>query len=126
MSKMAVFSLTALSLALGSAPVFAQSETAEGFIEGSTLSLINRNFYFNRDFRDGGSATGNGYSEEWAHGLMAFFESDIPKARWGSASTPSPCSASNSILDQDVPVLAEPSIFSPTIAPAMPRMTFLE
>lgn len=34
MSKMAVFSLTALSLALGSAPVFAQSETAEGFIEG--------------------------------------------------------------------------------------------
>ena len=75
MSKKAVFSLTALSLALGSAPVFAQSETAEGFIEGSTLSLINRNYYFNRDFRDGESATGNGYSEEWAHGLMAFFES---------------------------------------------------
>ena len=60
MSKKAALSLTALSLALGSAPVFAQSETAEGFIEGSTLSLINRNFYFNRDFRDGGSATGNG------------------------------------------------------------------
>jgi len=30
------------------------------------------------------------------------------------------------IRNQDVPVLAEPSIFSPTIAPAMPRMTFLE
>jgi len=54
MSKKAVFSLTALSLALGSAPVLAQSETADGFIEGSTLSLINRNYYFNRDFRDGG------------------------------------------------------------------------
>ncbi len=40
MSKKAALSLTALSLALGSAPVFAQSETAEGFIEGSTLSLI--------------------------------------------------------------------------------------
>ena len=36
MSKKAALSLTALSLALGSAPVFAQSETAEGFIEGST------------------------------------------------------------------------------------------
>ncbi|CAM5541918.1 OprD family porin OS=Stutzerimonas stutzeri OX=316 GN=CXK94_17885 PE=3 SV=1 [Stutzerimonas stutzeri] len=42
MSRKAALSLTALSLALGSAPVFAQSETAEGFIEGSTLSLINR------------------------------------------------------------------------------------
>ena len=53
MSKKAALSLTALSLALGGASVFAQSETAaEGFIEGSTLSLINRNFYFNRDFRD--------------------------------------------------------------------------
>lgn len=126
MSKMAVFSLTALSLALGSAPVFAQSETAEGFIEGSTLSLINRNYYFNRDFRDGESATGNGYSEEWAHGLMAFFESGYTQGSVGIGVDASPCSASSSILDQDVPVLAEPSIFSPTIAPAMPRMTFLE
>jgi len=127
MSKKAALSLTALSLALGGASVFAQSETAaEGFIEGSTLSLINRNFYFNRDFRDGENATGNGYSEEWAHGLMAFFESGYTQGSVGSASTPSPCSASSSILDQDVPVLAEPSIFSPTIAPAMPRMTFLE
>jgi len=84
MSKKAALSLTALSLALGGASVFAQSETAaEGFIEGSTLSLINRNFYFNRDFRDGGSATGNGYSEEWAHGLMAFFESGYTQGSVG-------------------------------------------
>jgi len=84
MSKKAALSLTALSLALGGASVFAQSETAaEGFIEGSTLSLINRNFYFNRDFRDGENATGNGYSEEWAHGLMAFFESGYTQGSVG-------------------------------------------
>ena len=84
MSKKAALSLTALSLALGGASVFAQSETAaEGFIEGSTLSLINRNFYFNRDFRDGESAAGNGYSEEWAHGLMAFFESGYTQGSVG-------------------------------------------
>lgn len=83
MSKKAVFSLTAHSLALGSAPV-----TAKGFIDGSTLSLVNRNYYFNRDLRDGESATGNGYSEEWAHGLMAFFESGYTQGLVGS--TPSP------------------------------------
>ncbi|MDH1539482.1 OprD family porin [Stutzerimonas stutzeri] len=84
MSKKAALSLTALSLALGGASVFAQSETAaEGFIEGSTLSLINRNFYFNRDFRDGENATGNGYSEEWAQGLMAFFESGYTQGSVG-------------------------------------------
>jgi len=75
MSKKTTLSLIAISVTLSNAPVFAQSETAEGFIEGSTLSLINRNYYFNRDFRDGESTTGNGYSEEWAHGVMAFFES---------------------------------------------------
>ena len=42
MSKMAVFSLTALSLALGSAPVFAQSETAEGFID---LAVVCQKMY---------------------------------------------------------------------------------
>ena len=56
---------------------------SDGFIEGSTLSLINRNYYFNRDFRDGESATGNGYSEEWAHGLMAFFESGYTQGSVG-------------------------------------------
>ena len=75
MNKKAGLSLAAFSLALGSPPLYADTAPAEGFIEGSTLSLINRNYYFNRDFRDGSSATGNGYSEEWAHGLMAVFES---------------------------------------------------
>ncbi|MFV0456730.1 MAG: OprD family porin [Pseudomonas sp.] len=83
MSKQVTLSVTVLSLVLGNAPVFAQSETAEGFIESSTLSLMNRNFYFNRDFRDGNSATGNSYSEEWAHGLMAFFESGYTQGSVG-------------------------------------------
>lgn len=28
------------------------SKPAEGFIEGSTLSLLSRNYYFNRDYRN--------------------------------------------------------------------------
>ncbi len=48
----------------------------EGFIEGSSLTILNRNLYFNRDFRKGQlSRTGNGFSEEWAHGI-------IDRAEW--------------------------------------------
>lgn len=50
---------------------FAQTQTEEGFLDGSSLSLINRNFYFNRDFRDAGAA--RSYREEWAHGILARF-----------------------------------------------------
>jgi len=83
MSIKAVLSLTVLSLSSGSTLALAQSQTKEGFLEGSSLSLINRNFYFNRDFRSSESATGNGYSEEWAHGLMAFFESGYTQGSAG-------------------------------------------
>lgn len=52
-----------------------------GLIEDSQLELRNRNFYFNRDFRNGASNTQGynaarptverkGYREEWAHGMM--------------------------------------------------------
>ncbi|WP_336331666.1 OprD family porin [Pseudomonas putida] len=54
---------------------------SQGLIEGSQLELRNRNFYFNRDFRNGASNgqgdnaarpadTRKGYREEWAHGVM--------------------------------------------------------
>lgn len=54
---------------------------ANGFIDDAKFDLSNRNFYFYRDFRNGGSnaAGGNaylpvsereGYRSEWAHGLI--------------------------------------------------------
>lgn len=54
----------------------------EGFIEGSELNLLLRNYYFNRDFRKGQSSpVGGGYSEEWAQGFMANFSSGFTRGR---------------------------------------------
>ena len=76
-------SLIALSVSAGQAAMAAE-EKAEGFIEGSSLSILNRNFYFNRDFRKGqSSGTGNGYSEEWAHGVIGRFESGFTQGTVG-------------------------------------------
>ncbi len=48
----------------------------EGFIEGSSVKVLARNFYFNRDDRKGQSSpTGNGYSEAWSQRLIGKFES---------------------------------------------------
>ena len=56
----------------------------EGFIEGSSLTILNRNLYFNRDFRKGqSSSSGNGYSEEWAHGVIGRFESGFTEGTIG-------------------------------------------
>lgn len=57
------------------------SSYAEGFIEDTKFDLMNRNFYFYRDFRHGasnGSGANSqlpanereGYRSEWAHGLI--------------------------------------------------------
>uniref|UniRef100_UPI0030DC6688 OprD family porin n=1 Tax=Pseudomonas sp. RL_15y_Pfl2_60 TaxID=3088709 RepID=UPI0030DC6688 len=52
------------------------SDVSEGFIEDSEFSILNRNYYFNRDVRKGGSSpTGNGYSEAWAQGIIAQYAS---------------------------------------------------
>ncbi|WP_440130590.1 OprD family porin [Pseudomonas fluorescens] len=54
----------------------AVEQKPEGFIEGSSLNILNRNLYFNRDHRNGQSSpTGNGFSEAWAHGIIGKFES---------------------------------------------------
>ena len=63
----------------------------EGFIEGSEVNLLLRNFYFNRDFRKGQSSpAGGGFPPRWVQGFMANFPRASPRARWASASTPSP------------------------------------
>lgn len=76
-------SLLALSISTGQAAM-AADEKGEGFIEGSSLTILNRNLYFNRDFRKGqSSSSGNGYSEEWAHGVIGRFESGFTEGTIG-------------------------------------------
>ena len=66
LSLVAALPLTALAV----------EDQPDGFIEGSRLNVLARNFYFNRDDRKGQSSpTGNGYSEAWAQGLIGKFES---------------------------------------------------
>ncbi|MGY2440641.1 OprD family porin [Pseudomonas sp. SDO52101_S400] len=78
-------SMAALAVVVGAGPstVFAE-EKPEGFIEGSSLTVLNRNFYFNRDHRNGQSSpTGNGYSEAWAHAVISKFESGFTQGTVG-------------------------------------------
>ncbi|MBF8781370.1 OprD family porin [Pseudomonas fulva] len=75
------FTALVVSLACAAAQASEQSES-EGFVESSSLRLLNRNFYFNRDFRD--AAPGDqSYREEWAHGIMAFYESGFTQGTVG-------------------------------------------
>ncbi|TRX74146.1 OprD family porin [Pseudomonas mangiferae] len=82
-----------LGLAFASS-AYAAQEDAKGFIEDSHLNLLNRNFYFYRDLRNGArnnlGANGhkpvsarNGYREEWAQGLMAFYTSGYTQGTVG-------------------------------------------
>lgn len=78
MSTNRTFSLSMIAALAGLTPLsgMAVEENPEGFIEGSTLNVLARNFYFNRDDRKGQSSpTGNGYSEAWAQGFIGKFES---------------------------------------------------
>ncbi len=89
---------SALSLAVIAATaqlaIADQQQQAKGFIEDSSLVLLNRNFYMNRDFRHGGSnsqgingslpsSERNGYREEWAHGAMLNFASGFTQGTIG-------------------------------------------
>ncbi|MDF0732052.1 OprD family porin [Pseudomonas entomophila] len=86
MSRKTTLSLAVVS-ALASTSTWvsaAQDTEQEGFIEGSRLSLLNRNFYFNRDDRSGAQAPGGaGYSEAWAHAVIARFESGFTQGTVG-------------------------------------------
>lgn len=74
------------ALAISSMVVVLPSESFssdDGFIHSplvkdSTLSVLLRNYYINRDFRSGDNGRGsspNGYREEWAQGFIANFVS---------------------------------------------------
>ena len=99
----------------------------EGFIEGSEVNLLLRNFYFNRDFRKGQSSpAGGGYTEEWVQGFMANFSSASPRARWASASTPSPSSACAWTAAAGVPAPAVASTCCPMTTRGGRRTTIRE
>jgi len=77
----------ALFLANFSLVAVAEPNSNEGFIDGSSLQIVNRNYYFNRDFRTRGDGIFNGrqqsYREEWAQGFQAFFKSGYTQGTVG-------------------------------------------
>lgn len=72
-------------LALASCSVSNASVQSQGFVEDSSLTLLSRNFYFNRDYRKGGeSPTGKaGYAEAWAQAFIARFQSGYTQGTVG-------------------------------------------
>ena len=87
---------SAFLLALASPLALADSaqSRANGFIEDSTWSLLNRTVYDNREYRHGASNSGarnaykpraqrNGYAEEWAYGLMGTLQSGFTQGLIG-------------------------------------------
>lgn len=59
----------------------AQDES-KGFVEDSKLSVLNKNYAFYRDFRNNASDRQN-YRNEWAHGIMATYESGYTQGTVG-------------------------------------------
>ncbi|MDM1717405.1 OprD family outer membrane porin [Thiopseudomonas alkaliphila] len=68
--------------------VASQQDNAQGFIEDSKLQLDSRMFYFNRDFRNGGTNISpkgkkNGYGEELGLGFKARYQSGFTQGTVG-------------------------------------------
>lgn len=82
--------LCAGALILSSLPSLAATDdkTASGFVAGSSLQVISRNFYFNRDFRTRGDGVFNprrqSYREEWAQGFHGFYSSGYTEGTVGT------------------------------------------
>ncbi|AHL74884.1 porin [Stutzerimonas stutzeri] len=85
------WSVIAMAVAAGTSQMAlasSQSES-EGFVEGSSLTILNRNLYMNRDFRDDGSSRdapyndNQSYREAWGHGFIGTFESGFTQGTIG-------------------------------------------
>ncbi|PZW47522.1 OprD family porin [Pseudomonas sp. URMO17WK12:I2] len=84
------WSVIALAVAAGTSQMAVASEQSEskGFVEDSTLSLLARSMYYNRDARNGSARPSdtnrrNGYSEEWGASARALFESGFTQGTVG-------------------------------------------
>ncbi|AVD95312.1 MULTISPECIES: OprD family porin [Pseudomonas] len=80
---------TALSLAiLLAGPAFADSDD-EGFIDGTQIHVLNRNFFFSQDYRNGDFTLNpnNGQRQslhrEWGHGIIANLQSGFTRGTVG-------------------------------------------
>lgn len=85
MSHLKTLTLAMISTIASVASISSSAEEQqEGFIEDSTLTVLNRSFYMNRDHRNGQSSpTGNGYSEAWAQGIIGKFQSGFTQGTVG-------------------------------------------
>ena len=71
MNKNNIISLTVMTLlATAVQAVSAEQQPGTGFIEGSQLSVLNRNYYYNRDNHSGGKD-----GREWGHSILSAFTS---------------------------------------------------
>ncbi|SEL73343.1 imipenem/basic amino acid-specific outer membrane pore [Atopomonas hussainii] len=85
--QMIKWSAIAVAVAAATSSVaMANQADSKGFVEDSSLTVLNRNYYFNRDFRDKANSAGtgdNGYREEWAHGIITNYESGFTQGTVG-------------------------------------------
>ncbi|GGJ81065.1 OprD family porin [Pseudomonas matsuisoli] len=78
--KVMKWSVMALAVAAGTtqlAMASAQSES-NGFVEDSSLDIINRNYYFNHDGKNGG-----GDGRDWTHAMLVNYESGFTQGTVG-------------------------------------------
>ncbi|QVW26035.1 OprD family outer membrane porin [Pseudomonas hormoni] len=72
-----------LSVLLASTTGAARADdSAQGFLEGSKVDVLSRNFYLNSDYRTP-SPTGKSYKAEWAQGFISSFESGFTHGTLG-------------------------------------------
>src|SRR5690606_969381 len=75
----------ALAVAAGTSQLAfasAQSES-NGFVEDSSLNVLTRSVYFNRDWRNGPGGNDDGKAEEWGLGFIGTFESGFTQGTVG-------------------------------------------
>lgn len=86
------WSVIALAVAAGTTQIAMASDQSEskGFVEDSSLSLLARSMYYNRDARNGGGFNAkpgggfkSGYAEEWGGSARAIFESGFTQGTVG-------------------------------------------
>lgn len=68
-------------------PVVASQADSNGVIDDSSLNILARNFFFNRDMHDGASnnrgSSPNGYRQEWAQAFIATYQSGFSQGAVG-------------------------------------------
>jgi imipenem/basic amino acid-specific outer membrane pore len=81
--QMMKWSVMALAIAAATTQLAVASSQSEskGFVEDSDLQLLNRNYFFQRDFKN--NAPGKNKTQEWAHGVTAELTSGFTQGTVG-------------------------------------------